>query len=62
LQSLKYVAAREAPERGTFKINQRVIDAIKNLLKTEKSENVRKQALEVQKHIRDVLTKMKIGR
>jgi hypothetical protein len=62
LQSLKYVAACEDPERGTFKINQRVIDAIESLLKTEKNESVRKHALAVQKHIRDVLAKMKSGR
>ncbi len=59
LDALKYIAAREDPERGTFKTNQRVIDAIENCVKTEKDAAVRRRALEVQQHIHDILAKMK---
>lgn len=62
LDALKYTAAREDPERGTFKTNQRVIDAIENCVKTEKDEGVRRLALEVQRHIQSILAKMKSKR
>jgi hypothetical protein len=62
LDALKYIAAREDPLKGTFKINQHTIDEIENCVKREKNEKVRKRALEVQQHIRSILAKMRSGR